>query len=241
MKVATTSASNPHAPRTAGALSLFELVSARPNGRPRCFRRTVATSFRSNSWYAGLNASTRATPLRSRSPSHLVAAARPTGPVPPVTREGPPDGALRSGRRGPCRMRAREVREGFAVVVVIWTEPAWSSGRLTGGQMAVTSRTPGQSLGADAPSQVLIPATTKARVDDPGLSVCSGGRTRTPNDWTRTSSVTDYTTPEGGADTLSARRRAAHTIERKTKVTARTSRRGACGPRRPGRRGVRGG
>src|SRR5436190_7467496 len=29
---------------------------------------------------------------------------------------------------------------------------------------------------------------------------CSGGRTRTPNDWTRTSSVTDYTTPEGGSE-----------------------------------------
>src|SRR5216683_1301358 len=27
--------------------------------------------------------------------------------------------------------------------------------------------------------------------------VCSGGRTRTPNDWTRTSCVADYTTPEG--------------------------------------------
>src|SRR6476620_531920 len=38
----------------------------------------------------------------------------------------------------------------------------------------------------------------------------SGGRTRTPNDWTRTSCVTDYTTPEwaDGHDSNWTRRRA---------------------------------
>src|ERR671917_1215742 len=34
------------------------------------------------------------------------------------------------------------------------------------------------------------------------LHTSSGGRTRTPNDWTRTSCVANYTTPEGGAETL---------------------------------------
>src|SRR5262245_7413093 len=38
----------------------------------------------------------------------------------------------------------------------------------------------------------------------------SGGRTRTLNDWTRTSSVADYTTPEGGSDTLPSRRHGSH-------------------------------
>src|ERR671917_1241777 len=34
------------------------------------------------------------------------------------------------------------------------------------------------------------------------LHTSSGGRTRTPNDWTRTSCVANSTTPEGGAETL---------------------------------------
>ena len=41
-------------------------------------------------------------------------------------------------------------------------------------------------------------------------SGCSGGRTRTPNDWTRTSCVAYYTTPEGGRLNLPARPVASH-------------------------------
>ena len=60
-------------------------------------------------------------------------------------------------------------------------------------------------------------------------SCCSGGRTRTPNNWTRTSCVADYTTPEGGTGRLANPPADAHPYRRRS------------GGLRPARRGGRGG
>ena len=51
-----------------------------------------------------------------------------------------------------------------------------------------------------------VAASCRRNDVSPGAPARSGGRTRTPNNWTRTSCVADYTTPEGGACTLPNRR-----------------------------------
>ena len=59
-------------------------------------------------------------------------------------------------------------------------------------------RTPGCAGRSATASRA--PGSERRRAEAPGLTwgLRLGGRTRTPNDWTRTSSVADYTTPEGG-------------------------------------------